>query len=29
MVNVQVLLTNGILRVGELADQPNEAFSAE
>jgi hypothetical protein len=29
MVNIQVLLTNGILRMGELADQPNEAFSAE
>jgi hypothetical protein len=29
MANVQVLLTNGILRVGELADQPDEAFTAE
>ena len=29
MTNVQVLLTNGILRMGELADQPDEAFTAE
>jgi hypothetical protein len=29
MTNVQILLTNGILRMGELADQPDEAFTAE
>jgi hypothetical protein len=29
MTNVQVLLTNGILRMGELADQPQEAFTAQ
>jgi hypothetical protein len=29
MANVQVLLTNGILRMGELADQPEESFTAE
>jgi hypothetical protein len=29
MVNVHVLLTNGILRMGELADQPEETFTAE
>jgi hypothetical protein len=29
MANVQVLLTNGILRMGELADQPDESFTAE
>ena len=29
MANVQVLLTNGILRIGELADQAEEAFTAE
>jgi hypothetical protein len=29
MSNVQVLLTNGILRMGELADQAEETFTAE
>jgi hypothetical protein len=29
MANVQVLLTNGILRMSELADQPDESFTAE
>ena len=29
MANVQVLLTNGLLRIGELADQPDESFTAE
>lgn len=29
MANVQVLLTNGILQMGELADQPDESFTAE
>jgi hypothetical protein len=29
MTNIHVLLTNGILRMGELADQPEEAFTAE
>ena len=29
MANVQVLLTNGILRMGKLADQPDESFTAE
>ena len=29
MTNVQVLLTNGILRMGELADQPEDVFTAE
>jgi hypothetical protein len=29
MTNVQILLTNGILRMGELADQPDEVFTAE
>jgi hypothetical protein len=29
MTNVQVLLTNGILRMGELADQPDDAFTSE
>jgi hypothetical protein len=29
MANVQVLLMNGILRIGELADQPDESFTAE
>jgi hypothetical protein len=29
MANIQVLLTNGILRMGELADQPDESFTAE
>jgi hypothetical protein len=29
MTNVHVLLTNGILRIGELADEPEESFTAE
>jgi hypothetical protein len=29
MANVQVLVTNGILRMGKLADQPDESFTAE
>ena len=29
MANVQVLLTNGILHAGELADQPAETFTTE
>ena len=29
MSNVQVLITNGLLRMGELADQPEETFAAE
>jgi hypothetical protein len=29
MTNVQVLLTNGIIHMGELADQPEEAFTAQ
>jgi hypothetical protein len=29
MSNVHVLITNGILRMGELADQPEETFTAE
>jgi hypothetical protein len=29
MSNVAALLNNGILRMGELADEPDEAFTAE
>jgi hypothetical protein len=29
MTNIQVLITNGILRMGELADQPDESFTEE
>lgn len=29
LCNVQALLTNGLLRMGELADQPEETFTAE
>ena len=29
MCNVAALLSNGILRMGELADEPEEAFTAE
>jgi hypothetical protein len=29
MTNVQTLITNGILRMGELADKPEEDFTAE
>jgi hypothetical protein len=29
MSNIQVLITNGVLRMGELADQPEETFTAE
>jgi hypothetical protein len=29
MANVQVLLTNGILCMGELVDQPEESFTSE
>jgi hypothetical protein len=29
MTNVQTLLTNGLLRMVELADQPEESFTAE
>jgi hypothetical protein len=29
LCNVQSLLTNGILRLGEQADEPEEAFTAE
>jgi hypothetical protein len=29
LCNVQALLTNGILRMGELADQPDESFTIE
>ena len=28
MSNIHVLITNGILRMGELADQPEETFTA-
>ena len=29
MTNIQALLTNGMLRMGELAEQPEESFTAE
>jgi hypothetical protein len=29
MTNVQALLTNGLLRMVELADRPEETFTAE
>jgi hypothetical protein len=29
LCNVQTLLTNGLLRMGELADQSDESFTAE
>ncbi|KAH7913392.1 hypothetical protein BJ138DRAFT_1002389 [Hygrophoropsis aurantiaca] len=29
LCNVQALITNGILRLGELADEPEESFTAE
>ena len=29
LCNVQSLLTNGLLRLGELAGEPEESFSAE
>ena len=29
LCNVKALLTNGILRLGELAEEPEEAFTAE
>jgi hypothetical protein len=29
MTNVKALLTNGLLRLGELAEQPEETFTAE
>ena len=29
MTNVKALLTNGLLRLGELAEQPDESFTAE
>jgi hypothetical protein len=29
MTNVQVLLTNGILRMGELSEEPEDVFTAE
>jgi hypothetical protein len=29
LCNVRALLTNGILRLGEQADEPEEAFTAE
>ena len=29
MSNIAALLNNGILRMGELADEPEEAFTAE
>ena len=28
LCNVQALLTNGLLRMGELADEPEEAFTS-
>ena len=29
LCNIHTLINNGILRLGELADQPEEAFTAE
>jgi hypothetical protein len=29
LCNIQTLLTNGLLRLGELADEPEEAFTYE
>jgi len=29
LCNIQALLTNGLLRIGELADLPEESFTAE
>jgi hypothetical protein len=29
LCSVHALLTNGILRLGELADEPEESFTAE
>lgn len=29
LCNVNALITNGILRLGELADEPEEAFTSE
>ena len=29
LCNIKTLLTNGILRIGEQADEPDEAFTAE
>jgi len=29
LCNVQALLTNGLLRLGELAEEPEETFTAE
>jgi hypothetical protein len=29
MCNVQALLTNGLLRIGELAEEPEEVFTNE
>jgi hypothetical protein len=29
LCNVQALLTNGLLRLGELAEEPEESFTAE
>jgi hypothetical protein len=29
LCNIQALLTNGLLRLGELADLPAESFTAE
>jgi hypothetical protein len=29
LCNVQALLTNGLLRLGELAEEPDESFTAE
>jgi hypothetical protein len=29
LCNVQALITDGLLRIGELADDPEESFSAE
>jgi hypothetical protein len=29
LCNVQTLLTNGILRIGDLADRPDDSFTAE
>jgi hypothetical protein len=29
LCNVQTLLTNGLLRLGELSEEPDESFSAE
>ena len=29
LCNVQALITNGLLRMGEQADEPEESFSAE